>query len=83
MRQLPPVFGPEFDDRELLARAVGLGIEDLDPDLPAQTVSTGLPPLLVPIRTWEPLGAPRSTWLSWPGLRAKRRLRALPVHDPR
>ena len=50
MRQLPPVFGPEFDDRELLARAVGLGVEDLDPDLPAQTVSTGLPPLLVPIR---------------------------------
>jgi trans-2,3-dihydro-3-hydroxyanthranilate isomerase len=55
MEHLPPVFGPEFDDRNLLARAAGLRIEDLDPDLPAQTVSTGLPPLLVPIRDLEAL----------------------------
>ncbi|MEW6058740.1 MAG: PhzF family phenazine biosynthesis protein [Actinomycetota bacterium] len=55
MRQLQPIFGPEFDDRELLAIAVGLGIEDLDPELPAQTVSTGLPPLIVPIRDLEAL----------------------------
>jgi trans-2,3-dihydro-3-hydroxyanthranilate isomerase len=50
MTQLPPEFGPEFGDRDLLARATGLSLEDLHPDLPAQVVSTGLPPLLVPVR---------------------------------
>lgn len=55
MTQLEPVFGAEFDDRELLARAIGLPPEDLHPDLPAQVVSTGLPPLLVPIRDLEAL----------------------------
>jgi len=55
MRQLAPEFGPEFEDRELLARACGLSPDDLHPDLPAQTVSTGLPPLLVPLRSLEAL----------------------------
>lgn len=55
MTQLPPEFGAEMDDRELLARAAGLSVEDLHPDLPAQTVSTGLPPLLVPVRDVETL----------------------------
>jgi trans-2,3-dihydro-3-hydroxyanthranilate isomerase len=50
MTQLTPEFGPEFDDRDLLARATGLSPEDLHPDLPAQVVSTGLPPLIVPVR---------------------------------
>jgi len=50
MTQLPPVFKKEFADRELLARAAGLEPNDLHPDLPAQVVSTGLWPLLVPIR---------------------------------
>jgi trans-2,3-dihydro-3-hydroxyanthranilate isomerase len=55
MTQLPPEFGPEFGDRELLAAATGLGVDDLHPDLPAQIVSTGLPPLLVPVRDLETL----------------------------
>ncbi len=50
MRQLAPEFGPEFDDRELLARACGISVDDLHPDLPAQVISTGLAPLLIPIR---------------------------------
>jgi trans-2,3-dihydro-3-hydroxyanthranilate isomerase len=55
MTQLPPEFGPEFDDRELLARAIGLSVGDLRADLPARIVSTGLPPLIVPIRNLETL----------------------------
>jgi trans-2,3-dihydro-3-hydroxyanthranilate isomerase len=55
MTQLPPEFGPEFDDRDLVARAAGLAPEDLHPELPVQVVSTGLPPLLVPIRDLEAL----------------------------
>jgi trans-2,3-dihydro-3-hydroxyanthranilate isomerase len=50
MTQLPPRFKEEFADRVLLARAAGLEPEDLHPDLPAQVVSTGLDPLLVPVR---------------------------------
>jgi len=53
MRQLPAVFGPEFADRELIARAIGLTLEDLRPDLPICTVSTGLPSTIVPIRDLE------------------------------
>lgn len=55
MRQLPPTFGPVFEDRELVARAIGLTVGDLHPDLPIQTVSTGLPPTIVPVRDPEVL----------------------------
>ena len=60
MRQLPPVFGPEFTDRELIARAIGLTEDDLHPDLPLRTVSTGLPPAIVPVRDLETLRRARS-----------------------
>jgi len=55
MRQLPAVFGPEFADRELIARAIGLSPDDLHPDLPVCTVSTGLLPTIVPVRDLETL----------------------------
>ncbi len=55
MTQLAPEFGPVVQDRELLARATGLDVADIRDDLPAQTVSTGLPPLIVPIRDLEAL----------------------------
>jgi trans-2,3-dihydro-3-hydroxyanthranilate isomerase len=55
MTQLPPTFGPPFEDRELVARAAGLAVEDLHPDLPVRTVSTGLPPLLAPVGDLETL----------------------------
>ncbi len=50
MTQRPPAFGDEFGVRDLLARAAGLDARDLHPDLPAQIVSTGLGPLLIPVR---------------------------------
>jgi trans-2,3-dihydro-3-hydroxyanthranilate isomerase len=50
MTQLAPEFGAAFDDIDLIARATGLLPEDMHPDLPAQVVSTGLPPLIVPVR---------------------------------
>jgi trans-2,3-dihydro-3-hydroxyanthranilate isomerase len=59
MTQLRPSFSPPFADRELVARAAGLTTADLDPDLPVQVVSTGLPPLLVPVRDLETLRGAR------------------------
>jgi trans-2,3-dihydro-3-hydroxyanthranilate isomerase len=50
MTQLSPTFAPPFEDRPLLARASGLDPDDLHPDRPAQVVSTGLPPMIVPVR---------------------------------
>ena len=50
MTQRSPEFGPEFDDRAGIAGAATLGPDDLHPDLPIQRVSTGLWPLLVPVR---------------------------------
>jgi trans-2,3-dihydro-3-hydroxyanthranilate isomerase len=55
MTQFPPVFDSEFDDRDLVARAAGLAPGDLHPDLPMQVVSTGLGPLLVPLRDEQAL----------------------------
>ena len=50
MRQRDPTFGA-LHSREEAARALGLTLDDLDPQLPIQTVSTGLPFCIVPIRS--------------------------------
>ena len=50
MRQHDPWFGL-IHDRAAVARALGLDLEDLDPALPVQTVSTGLPFAIVPARS--------------------------------
>ena len=55
MRQLTPTFGDEFRDRDLMARACRVPVGDLHPELPAQVVSTGLGPLLIPFRDEEAL----------------------------
>ena len=52
MRQRAPEFGPTAAADELAA-AVGLAPEDLDPQFPAQQVSTGLPFWIVPLRGIE------------------------------
>jgi trans-2,3-dihydro-3-hydroxyanthranilate isomerase len=49
MTQLDPVFG-KIHDRSKVAEVIGLRPEDLEPDLPIQTVSTGLAFVIVPIR---------------------------------
>jgi trans-2,3-dihydro-3-hydroxyanthranilate isomerase len=50
MTQRRPELGDEFHDRELVAEAAALSADDLHPDLPMQVISTGLAPLLVPVR---------------------------------
>jgi trans-2,3-dihydro-3-hydroxyanthranilate isomerase len=55
MRQNNPTFGA-VHDREAVARALGLTVEDLDPELPVQTVSTGMPFCIVPLRSLEVSG---------------------------
>jgi trans-2,3-dihydro-3-hydroxyanthranilate isomerase len=50
MTQVDPVFGMQHD-REVLARATGLSVEDFDASLPIETVSTGLAYTVVPLKS--------------------------------
>src|SRR6202167_3622201 len=52
MTQVNPEFGPRHD-REAVVRASGLRDGDIDPSLPIQTISTGLPFTVVPLRGLE------------------------------
>ena len=52
MRQNDPTFG-DIHDRNALASALGLSIDDLDASLPAQTVSTGMVFCIVPLKSLE------------------------------
>jgi trans-2,3-dihydro-3-hydroxyanthranilate isomerase len=52
MTQIDPEFGIRHD-REAVERAAGLNSGDIDPSLPIQTVSTGVPFTIVPLRGLE------------------------------
>ncbi len=52
MQQRDPVFGT-VHDKTTVAGVLGLFLEDIDPALPIQTVSTGLPFCIVPLRSLE------------------------------
>jgi trans-2,3-dihydro-3-hydroxyanthranilate isomerase len=52
MTQVDPMFGARHEPGAV-AQAAGLRLEDLDPSLPIQTVSTGLAFTVVPIRSLE------------------------------
>lgn len=54
MRQLEPEFGAELDPAEV-ARLTGLQVEDLDPLLPPQIVSTGTAFAIVALRSADAL----------------------------
>jgi trans-2,3-dihydro-3-hydroxyanthranilate isomerase len=56
MQQNNPSFGESrssMEDREILAAALNLSPDDLDPDLPAEVVSTGMPFCIVPLKSME------------------------------
>lgn len=61
MRQKDPVFG-EIHDPETVAKALGLEVSDLDPSVPVQTVSTGMPFAIVPVRSLATLQAFQLYW---------------------
>jgi trans-2,3-dihydro-3-hydroxyanthranilate isomerase len=49
MTQMDPVFG-ETHDRKKIAEVTGIWLDDIDSDLPIQTVSTGVPFTILPLR---------------------------------
>lgn len=50
MTQVDPVFGTQHD-HETVARATGLRVQDFDSSLPVETVSTGVPFIITPLRS--------------------------------
>lgn len=50
MTQVDPHFGVQHD-REAVARATGLSVEDFDASLPIETVSTGMPFTITPLKS--------------------------------
>jgi trans-2,3-dihydro-3-hydroxyanthranilate isomerase len=52
MRQNDPIFGPIQNPTDL-ADVLGMRLEDIDPALPIQTVTTGNPFCMVPLRSLE------------------------------
>jgi trans-2,3-dihydro-3-hydroxyanthranilate isomerase len=50
MTQVDPVFGIQHE-REAVARAVGLSIDDFDSSLPIETISTGMPFTVTPLKS--------------------------------
>ena len=61
MRQRDPEIG-SMHDREAVARAAGLESSEIDPNLPIQTVSTGLAFAIVPLRSLETIRRLRFNW---------------------
>lgn len=55
MTQMGPTFGA-LHDQGTVARVTGLKIDDLDSSLPVQTVSTGVPFTIVPLRSLAAIG---------------------------
>jgi trans-2,3-dihydro-3-hydroxyanthranilate isomerase len=56
MRQIPPIFG-RVHDRNTVAAALGLSVTEFDSDIPIQTISTGLPYVIVPLKRSNTLHA--------------------------
>jgi len=52
MKQNDPTFG-QLHDPAAIAVALGLSIDDLDPTMPIQTVSTGMAQCIVPLKSME------------------------------
>jgi trans-2,3-dihydro-3-hydroxyanthranilate isomerase len=61
MRQREPSFG-HIHERAIVARAIGIAERDLAVDIPIQTVSTGLPFIMVPIASLASLRDLRPDW---------------------
>jgi len=52
MKQLQPIFGETFD-AELISEVLSLDERDIDDNYPVQEVSTGLPVIIVPLKTLD------------------------------
>lgn len=65
MEQPLPVFGAYYEDKALLAQMLSLDPHDLDPVLPPQVISCGVPFLFIPLRSLKAIRACRLNTALW------------------
>jgi trans-2,3-dihydro-3-hydroxyanthranilate isomerase len=65
MEQLPPSFEEIQCDRKLLAEALMLHERDLDDELPVEAISTGLPFIIIPIKSLEAISRAAVVMPKW------------------
>ena len=68
MEQPRPRFGPRAPDAVAVAAALGLDVADLADDLPLEAVATGLPFLMVALRSLDALARARIRADAWAAL---------------
>jgi trans-2,3-dihydro-3-hydroxyanthranilate isomerase len=59
MAQSPPTWGARLASRAMAAELLSLKVDDVDPRLPSEVISTGAPFLFVPLRDLDALGRAR------------------------
>jgi len=67
MTQPRPTFGPVFENRDEVARALGLERTDLVSDLPIEIVSCGVPFLYLPLVSSQAVDRARMDRTAWQG----------------
>jgi trans-2,3-dihydro-3-hydroxyanthranilate isomerase len=71
MQQALPQFGPIFSEREAIAAMLGLDVSSLPTGMPVQSVSCGVPYLLVPVANLEAIERIRFRLDIWERVLAK------------
>ena len=67
MQQLPPIFGQKFAT-DAIAPLLNLSVDDINTNFPMQEVSTGVPFIIVPLKT---LAAVKKAKVNIPSLRLR------------
>jgi trans-2,3-dihydro-3-hydroxyanthranilate isomerase len=65
MTQPPARFGSRCDDRAAIAAALSLDLGDLDPGLPCESIATGPPFVMLPLRSLDALARARLRADAW------------------
>jgi trans-2,3-dihydro-3-hydroxyanthranilate isomerase len=60
MKQIPPSFGKTLDAKAI-SEVLSIGINDIDPRFPIEEVSTGVPFLIVPLKTLDAVKRARAS----------------------
>lgn len=81
MRQIPPSFGLTCD-LEIMANSLRLAPEDLEARFPSQVVSTGIPFLIVPVKTLSAIRRTKPDWDKFVELTGGKFPRAVLVFAP-
>lgn len=81
MKQIPPTFGPTCEP-SIAASSLRLGPEEIDTRFPSEIVSTGLPFLIIPLKSLSAVKRAKPDWDKFVELTGGKLPRALLVFAP-